>query len=185
MLHVHPRLYDVNLSPYRPEILAKPVSNAGNTPLALAAELKLRVQVYSRCFRAASSLTDALMVPSRLSAHQYTGGAFPGSIPPFHELHQIILKTIPVFAVPDSVFCQILVFQGDAAHKIVSSGNNDRKELRCETYGGMEGEKVRIMIFNGLSLDNQGNQERHNVFIHAQDNAGREANRQGDTSGNS
>ena len=132
MLHVHPRLYDVNLSPYRPEILAKPVSNAGNTPLALAAELKLRVQVYSRCFRAASSLTDALMVPSRLSAHQYTGGAFPGSIPPFHEHHQIILKTIPVFAVPDSVFCQILVFQGDAAHKIVSSGNNDRKELRPE-----------------------------------------------------
>ena len=133
MLHVHPRLYDVNLSPYRPEILAKPVSNAGNTPLALAAELKLRVQVYSRCFRAASSLTDALMVPSRLSAHQYTGGAFPGSIPPFHEHHQIILKTIPVFAVPDSVFCQILVFQGDAAHKIVSSGNNPK------TCGGSAG----------------------------------------------
>ncbi len=46
-----------------------------------------------------------------------------------------------------------------------------------------EGEKVRITDVNGLSLIIKGTKKGHDVFIRAQNCAGRKTDRQGDTSG--
>ncbi len=149
ILHVHRRLYGVNLFPCRPGILAEPVGDAGNAPLALAAKFEAACPGF---FKMLSDRTqDPVDLPGRIIIDGRSHGAdrierapiHRGSpprlhLPPFHEHHQIILKTIPVFAIPDSVFCQIIVFQG-AAHKIVRSVSNDKKELRRETCGGNAG----------------------------------------------